>query len=138
MSLVGPRPERPEFVVALEKIVPRYRERLGVRPGLTGLAQVQLPPDTDVASVQRKLAHDLYYLENFSFFLEVRILAATVFLVLGMPYSIWRALLKLPDSGKVERAYRRSIRSIGDNNTFEESSSLPPLCLDATVTLEPA
>ncbi|HMO35147.1 MAG TPA: sugar transferase [Gemmatales bacterium] len=48
MSLIGPRPERPELVVSLEKALPRYRDRLLVKPGLTGLAQIQLPPDTDI------------------------------------------------------------------------------------------
>ena len=55
MSLVGPRPERPEIVPQLERVLPAYRERLRVRPGVTGLAQVQLAPDTDLESVRRKL-----------------------------------------------------------------------------------
>ena len=63
MSLVGPRPERPEIVAGLEPAIPCYRERLAVRPGVTGLAQVQLAPDTDFESVRRKLAYDLYYIE---------------------------------------------------------------------------
>src|ERR1043166_4902563 len=46
MSLVGPRPERPEFVVGLEQAFPDYRKRLAVKPGLSGLAQIQLPADT--------------------------------------------------------------------------------------------
>src|SRR2546425_895128 len=54
MSLVGPRPERPEFVPSLEQAVPCYHDRLLIRPGLTGLAQLQLPPDTDLESVRRK------------------------------------------------------------------------------------
>ena len=53
MSLVGPRPERPEFVRVLAEAVPGYRNRLAVRPGITGLAQINLPPDSDVVSVQR-------------------------------------------------------------------------------------
>src|SRR5207253_4196733 len=73
MSLVGPRPERPEFVPKLEHALPRYRDRLAVRPGVSGLAQVQLPPDTDLASVRRKLAHDLFYVERMSFWLDLRI-----------------------------------------------------------------
>ena len=52
MSLVGPRPERPEFVRVLAEAIPGYRNRLAVRPGVTGLAQVNLPPDTDIASVR--------------------------------------------------------------------------------------
>src|SRR5947199_273673 len=59
MSLIGPRPERPEFIPQLELAVPHYRDRLLILPGLTGLAQVQLPPDTDLASVRLKLAYDL-------------------------------------------------------------------------------
>src|SRR5262249_17904057 len=59
MSLVGPRPERPELAAGLERELPSYRDRLAVRPGVTGLAQVQLPPDTDVESVRRKLAYDI-------------------------------------------------------------------------------
>src|SRR3954468_14427190 len=64
MSLVGPRPERPEFVAELERQVPHYRKRLLVPPGLTGLAQVQLPPDSDVEDVRRKLVFDLYYAKH--------------------------------------------------------------------------
>src|SRR5439155_3872848 len=64
MSLIGPRPERPEFLPELERACPRYRERLAVRPGVTGLAQVQLPADTNIASVRRKLAYDLYYIRH--------------------------------------------------------------------------
>ncbi len=66
MSLVGPRPERPEFLDQLERALPNYRQRLTVRPGLTGLAQVQQPPDTDLSSVRRKLNYDLCYVERMS------------------------------------------------------------------------
>ena len=59
MSLVGPRPERPEFVRVLAEAVPGYRNRLAVRPGITGLAQINLPPDTDIISVQPQIASRL-------------------------------------------------------------------------------
>jgi hypothetical protein len=105
MSLVGPRPERPEFVPQLERAFPYYRERLQVRPGITGLAQVQLPPDTDLASVRRKLAHDLYYVKTVSFFLDLRLLACTGLNFLGLPSGWVRMLLRLPGGEKVENAY---------------------------------
>lgn len=91
MSLVGPRPERPEFVVELRKALPRYAERLDAPPGLTGLAQVNLPPDVDHESVRRKLAFDLYYVEHRGFWLDLRILAATALLSLGVqtPTRAW-------------------------------------------------
>src|SRR5205085_1127292 len=62
MSLVGPRPERPEFVSVLARQVPGYLERLQVLPGITGLAQINLPPDCDVDSVRRKLLLDQEYI----------------------------------------------------------------------------
>src|SRR5262249_48162069 len=57
MSLIGPRPERPEFVDKLACAIPRYRERLWILPGVTGFAQVQLPADTDLESVQLKVTY---------------------------------------------------------------------------------
>jgi lipopolysaccharide/colanic/teichoic acid biosynthesis glycosyltransferase len=106
MSLVGPRPERPEFVVGLEKALSHYRERLAVRPGITGLAAIQLPPDTDVESVRRKLAHDLYYIAHLSWWLDVRILASTALGALGVPYRVRQFLLRLPGREVVERSFR--------------------------------
>ena len=84
MSLIGPRPERPEIIVKLETSIPRYAERRQVLPGLTGLAQLQLPPDTDLSCVRRKLVYDLHYVEKASFWLDCRILVGTVFKVLGL------------------------------------------------------
>lgn len=79
MCLVGPRPERPEIVAKLECVLPDYRHRTLIRPGVTGLAQVQLPPDTDLESVRRKLAYDLHYVREVSLVLDMRILFATFF-----------------------------------------------------------
>jgi lipopolysaccharide/colanic/teichoic acid biosynthesis glycosyltransferase len=79
MSIIGPRPERPEFVGPLAKSIPHYSERLLVRPGVTGLAQVQAPADTDLTSVRRKLTYDLYYIRHMGLWLDLRILLCTGF-----------------------------------------------------------
>src|SRR5262245_20674611 len=92
MSLVGPRPERPEFVAPLEQVLPQYRRRMVVRPGITGLAQVQLPPDADLAGVRLKLAYDLQYVKALGFWLDFRILGATLCKVLGVPFSLIRRM----------------------------------------------
>jgi lipopolysaccharide/colanic/teichoic acid biosynthesis glycosyltransferase len=109
MSLIGPRPERPEFVLQLERSIPRYRERLRVRPGMTGFAQIQLPADSDLESVRRKLAYDLYYVEEMSAWLDLRILFGTGLKLLGVPFSLIRSLFGMPTSEKVEEAYWRAV-----------------------------
>jgi lipopolysaccharide/colanic/teichoic acid biosynthesis glycosyltransferase len=106
MSLVGPRPERPEFVAQLERAIPYYRDRMAVRPGVTGLAQVQLPPDADLTSVRHKLACDLYYVQRVSLWLDLRILLSTATGVLGIPFAVPRTLLQIPSGEAVECAYR--------------------------------
>jgi lipopolysaccharide/colanic/teichoic acid biosynthesis glycosyltransferase len=106
MSLIGPRPERPEFVPELELALPMYRQRLNVRPGVTGLAQVQLPPDTDLESVRRKLAHDLYYIRNLTPWLDLRLLTCTVFYAVGIPIGMLRRALGVPASSEIERGTR--------------------------------
>jgi lipopolysaccharide/colanic/teichoic acid biosynthesis glycosyltransferase len=104
MSLIGPRPERPEFVARLERAVPGYAARHHVLPGITGLAQVQLPPDTDVASVARKLQYDLYYVRRWSLLLDLRIVVATVLHMAGVSFDRLRALHVVPTAAQVERA----------------------------------
>ena len=106
MSLVGPRPERPEFIPHLQEALPLYRFRRAIRPGVTGLAQVQLPPDTDLESVRRKLAYDLYYVQNYSPWLDLQLLAATAIHLLGVPYALIGRFVFLPSSQLVEQAYR--------------------------------
>jgi lipopolysaccharide/colanic/teichoic acid biosynthesis glycosyltransferase len=97
MSLVGPRPERPEFVDQLERALPDYRRRLLVRPGLTGLAQVQQPPDTDLFSVRRKLNYDLHYVDRMNPWLDFRLIIATAFKCMGCPFVWIGRILQLPD-----------------------------------------
>lgn len=87
MSLIGPRPERPEFVAELSRKLPDYDARHEVLPGITGLAQVQLPPDTDLDSVRRKLVCDRYFIEHLGLGLDLRILIATGLHMLGMSFE---------------------------------------------------
>jgi lipopolysaccharide/colanic/teichoic acid biosynthesis glycosyltransferase len=95
MSLIGPRPERPEFMPKLRAFVPDYDTRHEVLPGITGLAQVQVDADTDVQNVARKLSYDLYYIRHIGARLELQILACTVLKLIGVPLASLRALLKL-------------------------------------------
>jgi lipopolysaccharide/colanic/teichoic acid biosynthesis glycosyltransferase len=88
MSLVGPRPERPEFVEVLSRQIPRYRDRLAVLPGVSGLAQLNLPPDSDAKSVQRKLVLDSEYIREAGLWLDLRILLCTALRVFKLP-AIW-------------------------------------------------
>jgi len=103
MSLIGPRPERPEFLPELERALPCYRQRLAVRPGVTGLAQVQLPADSDLTSVRRKLAHDLYYIRHVNPWLDIRLLICTAFYAVGLPFGLVGRMLGIPGSERVER-----------------------------------
>ncbi|MEZ4387450.1 MAG: sugar transferase [Candidatus Krumholzibacteriia bacterium] len=82
MSVVGPRPERLCFINQFEQEVPRYRERLLVRPGITGLAQVENGYDTDLESVRRKVALDRRYVREAGLVTDLKILARTVGVVL--------------------------------------------------------
>lgn len=82
MSLVGPRPERPEFIEQLSDQVPGYLYRLGLKPGLTGIAQVVNGYDNNIESFKRKVALDLLYLQNCCFWNDFKILLRTIKVVL--------------------------------------------------------
>jgi sugar transferase (PEP-CTERM system associated) len=82
MSVVGPRPERPEFVRELKKRIPYYSERHYVKPGLTGWAQVRYPYGSSVEDAIEKLRYDLYYIKNISLFLDFSIILKTFSVVL--------------------------------------------------------
>ena len=66
MSLIGPRPERPEFNMKLNKLIPNYNLRNYVKPGLSGWAQVNYPYGASIEDAKNKLSYDLYYIINFS------------------------------------------------------------------------
>lgn len=82
MSLVGPRPERQYFVERLEKDLPLYRRRLKVRPGITGWAQIKYRYDQSVEDVKSKLKYDLFYIENMSWRMDLKILFNTLYVML--------------------------------------------------------
>ncbi len=82
MSLIGPRPERPELELELEASIPHYRKRHWMRPGLSGWAQVCAPYAASVEDSELKLSYDLYYLKYFSTWLDLLILFRTIKTVL--------------------------------------------------------
>jgi len=77
MSLIGPRPERPQFVEKFREEIPRYMIKHQVRPGMTGWAQVNgYRGDT---SIRKRIEYDLYYIENWTFGLDVKIIFMTIY-----------------------------------------------------------
>ncbi|NLG17543.1 MAG: sugar transferase [Fibrobacter sp.] len=82
MSLVGPRPERPFFVEQLKKEIPWYVRRIKMKPGITGWAQVKHKYDASIEDVKQKVIYDLYYFENMSLNLDLKILLRTFLVVL--------------------------------------------------------
>ena len=83
MSLIGPRPERPEFNILLENKIPHYNLRHLVKPGLSGWAQVNYPYGSSYKDANNKLSYDLYYISNYSIFLDLIILFKTMRTVLS-------------------------------------------------------
>ncbi|MCP5195733.1 MAG: TIGR03013 family PEP-CTERM/XrtA system glycosyltransferase [Gammaproteobacteria bacterium] len=82
MSFVGPRPERPQFVAELCKVIPFYSMRHMVKPGITGWAQICYPYGASEDDAREKLQYDMYYIKNYSFFFDILILLQTVHTVL--------------------------------------------------------
>jgi len=78
MSFIGPRPERPEFVENLKKIIPYYSKRHFIKPGVTGWAQVKYPYGASVHDAVEKLRYDLYYIKHFSIVLDLLIFFETI------------------------------------------------------------
>lgn len=81
MSLVGPRPERPEIVAELEEAIPFFRERDNVVPGLTGWAQIRRPYGSTIDDARRKLEYDLFYVKHLSLSLDLQIVLSTLRIV---------------------------------------------------------
>jgi lipopolysaccharide/colanic/teichoic acid biosynthesis glycosyltransferase len=77
MALVGPRPERPVFVDQFKSQIPNYADRLLVKPGITGLAQVYHHYDETLRDVRRKLAYDLLYVKKMCLMVDIAIIFLT-------------------------------------------------------------
>jgi lipopolysaccharide/colanic/teichoic acid biosynthesis glycosyltransferase len=83
MSIIGPRPERPEFLELIEREVPFWARRLLIKPGITGWAQVQGGYESDTVGAADKLSYDLYYLKHRSMLLNFAIVAKTAVTVVS-------------------------------------------------------
>lgn len=111
MSLVGPRPERPEFTEKLAALIPFYNERNLVQPGITGWAQIRYPYAASIEAATRKLQFDLYYIKNMSFLLDVAILLRTFkTIIIGLRHEGDRSFLPTEES---------------DDALFESVDSIP-------------
>ncbi len=84
MSLIGPRPERPEFVDQLAAVIPFYRARHAVKPGITGWAQVRFGYGSTIDDARTKLEYDLYYVRHAGFYLDMMIALKTVAVMLKL------------------------------------------------------
>jgi len=82
MSFVGPRPERPQFVEKFSESIPFYAERHRVKPGITGWAQICYPYGASEKDTMEKLQYDLYYVKNYSIFLDLTVLFQTAEVIL--------------------------------------------------------
>jgi len=82
MSLVGPRPERPEFMQQLSAHIPGYVDRLGLKPGLTGIAQVVNGYDNELDGFRKKVAYDLLYLQNCCLINDLKVMVRTLRVVI--------------------------------------------------------
>ena len=83
LSLVGPRPEQPEFVEAFTESIPFYAYRHLIRPGVTGWAQVNYGYADDEADTVEKLTYDLYYLKHMSLWLDLQVFGKSIWTVLS-------------------------------------------------------
>ncbi len=82
MSFVGPRPERPYFVDRFKREIPLYTRRLRMKPGITGWAQIKGSYDTSIEHVKKKLEYDLFYIENVSLRMDLKILLNTLYVMI--------------------------------------------------------
>lgn len=126
MSLVGPRPERPEFVPKLAEEIPGYLDRLAVRPGITGLAQINLDPDVEVDDVRRKLVLDLEYVASATALLDFRIVLCTVLHLVGINGESARRIVGLARKVTIEDEYTPPLSSVSDLDMVPAGAAIVP------------
>ena len=105
MDLIGPRPERPEMIEKLRLLIPHYTERLHVRPGISGLAQLLVGAERTPEDTERKVQHDLFYIHHLSFLLDLKIVFYTVTHFAKEFFAIFLAALALPSSVHIEQSF---------------------------------
>lgn len=120
MSLIGPRPERPEFVTMLQHQHANYLDRNNVRPGISGLAQLKLPPDYHIDDVKHKLAFDLYYVENVNLGLDARIWLFTAWRLFAEVAKGLFRFIQLPTKEIVDRLYNSRIAEAFDDPIVDD------------------
>jgi lipopolysaccharide/colanic/teichoic acid biosynthesis glycosyltransferase len=128
MDLIGPRPERPVFVAKLQQTIPNYTARLQVLPGVTGLAQINLPPDETMDCVRRKLLLDCAYIRQASFFLDVRILACTFLRMFGIRHGHAAKWMGVQRHVTIS-AGQRACRPTSSWQNWQDSTYVPDACL---------
>ncbi len=127
MSIVGPRPERPEFFPILNQTVPNYLHRLVVKPGVTGLAQAYLPPDESIETVRRKQIYDLHYVRSFTFLLDLRLVIMTAIQAAGVPHTLARIGLLMPPSADIEpSSISPNVEQLKQNDNNPQAGELGP------------
>ncbi|MBN1854030.1 MAG: sugar transferase [Pirellulales bacterium] len=123
MDLVGPRPERPELIDDLIIAIPGYRERYRVLPGITGLAQINVPSDVNFDSVRAKLVLDEEYIRTASLWLDIRIILCSALRMFGFHRGSavrWFGLeRRVPKSNPCQADTVRESAGINDNNIVQ-------------------
>jgi lipopolysaccharide/colanic/teichoic acid biosynthesis glycosyltransferase len=122
MTLIGPRPERPELVAKIVRVLPDYPKRVMVKPGVTGLAQMRLPADEDMQGLRKKLAHDLYYVRHVSLLLDLRISISTGFYFLGAVCNALCGAMVKSHGKEVEQEYD-SVQYLEDDEAVAQETA---------------
>jgi lipopolysaccharide/colanic/teichoic acid biosynthesis glycosyltransferase len=115
MSIVGPRPERPEFVELLQNEIPLFQHRHAMRPGLTGWAQLNYPYGASVSDARVKLSYDLYYVKNARLLLDILIFLQTIEVVIWGKAISMAGALKAAETRPATEDRRQPLSDVSDS-----------------------